>query len=73
MSVATGDAATGVAGLPEVWQWQEQLVGFGTRYTGSSGHAAYVDWLAGQLSTVPGFRMRTDRLIRRATGLRARR
>jgi hypothetical protein len=37
-------------GLPEVWQWQEQLVGFGTRYTGSSGHA------------VPGFRMRTDRL-----------
>ena len=49
-------------GLPEVWQWQEQLVGFGTRYTGSSGHAAYVDWLAGQLSAVPGFRMRTDRL-----------
>ena len=49
-------------GLPEVWQWEEQLVGFGTRYTGSSGHAAYVDWLAGQLSAVPGFRMRTDRL-----------
>ena len=49
-------------GLPEVWQWQEQLVGFGTRYTGSSGHAAYVDWLAGQLSAVPGFQMRTDRL-----------
>jgi hypothetical protein len=49
-------------GLPEVWQWEEQLVGFGTRYTGSSGHAAYVDWLAGQLSAVPGVRMRTDRL-----------
>ena len=62
MSVATGGAATGMPGLPEVWQWQEQLVGFGTRYTGSSGHAAYVDWLAGQLSAVPGFRMRTDRL-----------
>jgi hypothetical protein len=62
MSGATGGAATGMPGLPEVWQWEEQLVGFGTRYTGSSGHAAYVDWLAGQLSAVPGFRMRTDRL-----------
>ena len=62
MSVVAGGAATGMPGLPEVWQWQEQLVGFGTRYTGSSGHAAYVDWLAGQLSAVPGFRMRTDRL-----------
>jgi hypothetical protein len=45
MSVATGGAAAGMPGLPEVWQWQEQLVGFGTRYTGSSGHAAYADWL----------------------------
>jgi hypothetical protein len=62
MSVATGGAAAGMPGLAEVWQWQEQLVGFGTRYTGSSGHAAYVDWLAGQLSAVPGFTMRTDRL-----------
>jgi len=62
MNVTTGGTATGMPGLPEVWQWQEQLVGFGTRYTGSSGHAAYVDWLAGQLSAVPGLRMRTDRL-----------
>ena len=62
MNGTTGGAATGMPGLPEVWQWQEQLVGFGTRYTGSSGHAAYVDWLAGQMSAVPGFRMRTDRL-----------
>jgi len=62
MSVATGGGAAGMPGLPEVWQWEEQLVGFGTRYTGSSGHAAYVDWLASQLSTVPGVRMRTDRL-----------
>ena len=53
MSVATGGGAAGMPGLPEVWQWEEQLVGFGTRYTGSSGHAAYVDWLASQLSTVP--------------------
>jgi hypothetical protein len=62
MNGTTGGTATGMPGLPEVWQWQEQLVGFGTRYTGSGGHAAYVDWLAGQLSAVPGFRMQTDRL-----------
>ena len=62
MSVTTGGAATGMPGLPEVWQWEEQLVGFGTRYTGSSGHVAYVDWLAGQLSAIPGFSMQTDRL-----------
>ncbi len=55
-------AATGMPGLREVWQWEEQLVRFGTRYTGSPGHVAYVDWLAGQLSAVPGFSMRTDRL-----------
>ncbi len=62
MNVASVGSAAGMPGLPEVWQWQEQLVGFGTRYTGSSGHAAYVDWLAGQLSAVPGLTMRTDRL-----------
>ena len=62
MNVTTGGAATGMPGLPEVWQWEEQLVGFGTRYTGSSGHVAYVDWLAGQFSAIPGFSMRTDRL-----------
>jgi hypothetical protein len=62
MSVVSGGGAAGMPGLPEVWQWEEQLVGFGTRYTGSSGHAAFVDWLAGQLSAVPGVRVRTDRL-----------
>ena len=62
MNGTTVGTGMGMPGLPEVWQWQEQLVGFGTRYTGSSGHGAYVDWLAGQLSAVPGFRMRTDRL-----------
>ena len=48
--------------MGEVWGWQEQLVRFGTRYTGSPGHAAYVDWLTSQLSAVPGFTVRTDRL-----------
>jgi len=49
-------------GLAEVWLWEHQLVEFGTRYTGSGGHAAYVDWLTHQLSRVPGFTVRTDRL-----------
>jgi hypothetical protein len=53
MSVATGGAAAGMPGLPQVWQWEEQFVGFGTRYTGSSGHAAYVDWLAGSCPRCP--------------------
>jgi len=55
-------AATGMPGMDEVWGWEEQLVRFGTRYTGSSGHVAYVDWLTEQLSAVPGFSLRTDRL-----------
>jgi hypothetical protein len=52
----------GMPGLAEVWLWEHQLVEFGTRYTGSSGHTAYVDWLTHQLSRVPGFTVRTDRL-----------
>ena len=48
--------------MHEVWEWQEQLVRFGTRYTGSPGHAAYVDWLTSQLAAVPGLTVRTDRL-----------
>jgi hypothetical protein len=54
--------ATGMPSMQDVWQWEEQLVRFGTRYTGSRGHVAYVDWLAEHLSAVPGFTMRTDRL-----------
>jgi len=62
---ALASSGGGRAGLPspqEVWGWQEQLVRFGTRYTGSPGHAAYVDWLSSQLAAVPGFTVRTDRL-----------
>ena len=58
-------AAAKCIGMPspaEVWRWEHQLVGFGTRYTGSSGHASYVGWLADQLSAVPGFTVRADRL-----------
>jgi hypothetical protein len=59
-SAATSD----YPGLPSAdtfWDWEHQLVGFGTRYTGSPGHAHFVDWIADQLTRVPGFGMRTDR------------
>ena len=42
-------AATGMPSMGDVWQWEEQLVRFGTRYTGSRGHVAYVDWLTEHL------------------------
>ena len=57
-------AAPVPAGMPspdEVWAWQHRLVGFGTRYTADPGHVRFVDWLAGQFSAVPGFRLQTDR------------
>ena len=57
-----GRASTGMPSLPEMQGWEEQLVQFGTRFTGSSGHVAYVDWLAEQLAKVHGFHLRTDRL-----------
>ncbi len=52
----------GMPSLAEVWRWEQRLVRFGTRYTGSRGHAAYVGWLTERLSAVPGFTVRTDRL-----------
>lgn len=64
--VSTGQAfaAAGSGGLPsadQVWDWQHQLVGFGTRYTGGPGHVHFVDWIAAQLAKVPGFQVRRDR------------
>ena len=59
---AGGIQAGGLPSLQEIWGWQQQLVQFGTRYTGSPGHAAYVDWLTSQLAAVPGFTVQTDRL-----------
>jgi hypothetical protein len=61
-AASRGGRAAGLPSLGEVWGWEQQLVGFGTRYTGSPGHAAYVDWLTSQLGAVPGFTLRTDRL-----------
>jgi hypothetical protein len=62
LAATRGGQATGLPGMQEVWGWQEELVRFGTRYTGSPGHATYVDWLTSQLGAVPGFTVRTDRL-----------
>ena len=59
---AAPSPSAGMPSLAEVWRWQEQLVRFGTRYTGSRGHDAFVGWLTEQLSAVPGFKLRTDRL-----------
>lgn len=59
----TADAAPpGMPSMDEVWRWQHELVGFGTRYTGSAGHAKFTDWLHEQFAAVPGFRLHTDRL-----------
>lgn len=55
-------AATGMPSASQFWEWEHELVGFGTRYTGSRGHDRFVEWLAGQFSAIPGFRLRTDRL-----------
>ena len=59
---ASSGGQAGLPGMDEVWGWQEQLVRYGTRYTGSPGHSAFVDWLAGQFRAVPGFSLQTDRL-----------
>jgi hypothetical protein len=45
----------------EVWHWQNELVGLGTRYTGSPGHTNFTDWLSQQFAAIPGFQLSTDR------------
>lgn len=59
---AAAGAMPGMPSAAQVWDWQEKLVGFGTRYTGSAGHVGFVDWLAQEFAAVPGFRLSTDRL-----------
>lgn len=54
--------ARGIPSADEIWKWQNQLVRFGTRYTGSTGHSGYVDWLAEHFTAIPGFTLKTDRL-----------
>ena len=54
-----------IGGIPsanEIWKWQNQLVHFGTRYTGSIGHSRYVDWLSEHFAAIPGFTLKKDRL-----------
>ena len=60
-----GSPALAAAGMPSadrVWEWQQRLVDFGTRYTGSRGHDRFVEWLAARFDAIPGFRLRRDRL-----------
>ncbi|MGH3829857.1 MAG: hypothetical protein ACRDRS_05300 [Pseudonocardiaceae bacterium] len=52
----------GIPSLEEIWGWQNQLVDFGTKYTGSAGHSNYVDWLAERFAAIPGFTLKRDRL-----------
>jgi len=55
-------AATGLTSVDEVWDWQQRLVEFGTRYTGSPGHDQFVEWLASRFEAIPGLRLHRDRL-----------
>ena len=55
-------AATGLPSVDEVWDWQQRLVEFGTRYTGSQGHDRFVEWLAARFEAIPGLRLHRDRL-----------
>jgi hypothetical protein len=53
---------TKIPSAETIWGWQNQLVGFGTRYTGSTGHTSYVDWLSEHFAAIPGFTLKRDRL-----------
>jgi len=52
----------GIPSVEEIWRWQNQLVHFGTKYTGSIGHTRYVDWLSEHFAAIPGFTLKSDRL-----------
>ncbi len=56
-----GGVAQGLPSSHQIWAWQEQLVEFGTRYTGSPGHDRFVDWLSEQFGQVPGMTVMRDR------------
>jgi hypothetical protein len=59
------EASQMVQGLPsmhEIWGWHKKLAGMGTRYTGSPGHAQFIDWLKQKFSAVPNFKLNTDPL-----------
>ncbi len=57
-ALTDGAAATAQGSIPmlpsadEVWTWEEQLVAFGTRYTGSIGQARYVAFLRAHLEAL---------------------
>jgi hypothetical protein len=53
--------ATGIVSAQLMHDWQSQLVGFGTRYTGSVGQDRFVDFLSDQLDRM-GLEVHADRL-----------
>lgn len=59
---ASAYAASGLPSVDRLWDWQQRLVDFGTRYTGSHGHDRFVEWLADRFDAVPGMRLHRDRL-----------
>ena len=59
--LAAGPAPAGLPSQDELWRWNQQLARYGTRYTGSPGQAAFIDWLIGQFRAVPGFELHIDR------------
>jgi hypothetical protein len=61
IAALAASSTTGLPSLAEYWRWQEHLVSFGTRYTGSAGHAGLVDWLAQEFAAIPGFAVQRDR------------
>jgi hypothetical protein len=60
--VGISRSAGGIPSAEEIWGWQNQLAHFGTRYTGSTGHTNYVDWLSEHFAAIPGFTLKRDRL-----------
>lgn len=52
----------GIPSADEIWEWQNQLVSLGPKYTGNLGHSRYVDWLCERFADIPGFTLKRDRL-----------
>ena len=59
------EACRSTGGIPsadEIWDWQNQLVSLGPKYTGNLGHSRYIDWLCERFADIPGFTLKRDRL-----------
>ena len=52
----------GIPSVDEIWEWQNQHVELGTKYTGSVGHSRFIDWLSEHFSAIPELTLKRDRL-----------